>query len=177
MQRNRIFLTPTIIATAICLSVIARPAGAGQSNAPAACAFLSQGEIEQAVGAAIGSVEHHLVIENASACRFTMGGGGLVMVVVRRPSRPDWISEQIARMAAYPQRFHEVNGIGDRSFLFDMTEKSAALCIFNADHYIQVSALGVTQPSKLLPTLVALGEKVLSRCEHEGGHGEVHNRR
>jgi hypothetical protein len=142
---------------------MARPAGAGQNNAPSACTLLSQAEIEQDVGAAINSGENRLTIESASACRFTVKGGGLIMVVVRSPGRPDWISEQIARMASHPQRFHEVNGIGDRAFLFDMTEKAAALCIFHADHYIQVSAFGVAQPSKLLPALVALGEKVLSR--------------
>jgi hypothetical protein len=104
-----------------------------------------------------------LAIESASACRFTVKGGGLIMVVMRRPGRRDWMSEQIARMASYPQRFHDLNGIGDRSFLFDMTEKDAALCIFHADRYIQVSAFGVAQPSKLLPALVALGGKILSR--------------
>jgi hypothetical protein len=142
---------------------MAGPAGAGHRNAPDACAFLSQAEIEQAVGAGINSREHRLVIESASACRFTMEGGGLITVVVRRPGRADWISEQIARMASHPQRFHEVNGVGDRSFLFDMTGRGAALCIFHVDHYIQVSAFGMSQPSKLLPALVTLGEKVLSR--------------
>jgi hypothetical protein len=157
-----IFLAPTIIASAICLGVIARPAGAWQNNAPSACMLLSQAEIQQAVGAVINSGENRLTIEGASACRFTIKGGGLITVVVRSPSRPDWISEQIARMASHPQRFHEVNGIGDRSFLLDMTEKAAALCVFHADHYTQVSAFGVAQPSKLLPALVALVEKGLS---------------
>jgi hypothetical protein len=163
MFRIYSFLASGIVVTGICLSVMALPACAGQNNAPSACTLLSQADVEQAVGAAINSGEHRLAIESASACRFTIEGGGLIVVVVRRPSRPDWTSEQIARMASYPQRFHEVNGIGDRSFLFDMTEKAAALCIFRADHYIQVSAFGVAQPSKLLPALVALGEKILSR--------------
>jgi hypothetical protein len=142
---------------------MARPAAAKQHNALDACALLSQAEIEQAVGVATSSGEHRLTIESASGCRFTMSGGGLITVVVRHPAQPDWISGQITRMASYPQRFHEVNGLGDRSFLFDMTGRGAALCIFHADHYIQVSAIGVAQPSKLLPALIALGEKVLSR--------------
>ena len=165
MFRISSFLTPAIVTAVTCLSVMARLAGAGQSKAPSACALLSQGEIEQAVGAVINSGEHRLAIESASACRFTMAGGGLITVVVRRPDRPDWISEQIARMASNPQHFHEVSSIGDRSFLFDMAGKGAALCTFHAGHYIQVSAFGVAQPSKLLPALVALGEKVLTRFE------------
>jgi hypothetical protein len=140
---------------------------AGQNNALSACALISQAEIEQAVGDAIKSREDRLPVETASACRFTMKGGGLIIVLVRRAARPDWISEQIARMASHPQRFHEVNGIGDRSFLFDMAEKAAAICIFHADHYIQISAFGVAPPPKLLPALVTLGEKVLSRHDIE----------
>ena len=165
MFRTSNSLTPAIVTVVTCLSVMARLAGAGQSNAPTACALLSQGEIEQAVGTVINSGEHRLAIESASACRFTMEGGGVITVVVRRPDRPDWISGQIARMASNPQRFHEVSSIGDRSFLFDMAGKGAALCIFHAGHYIQVSAFGVAQPSKLLPALVALGAKVLARFE------------
>jgi hypothetical protein len=171
-------LASGIVVSALCLSVMARSAGAGQNNATSACTLLSQAEIEQAVGAVINSGENRLTIDGASACRFTIKGGGLITVVVRSPSRPDWISEQIARMASHPQRFHEVNGIGDRSFLLDMTEKAAALCVFHADHFIQVSAFGVAQPSKFLPALVALVEKVVSRhdIDYRTGHRQFASR-
>jgi hypothetical protein len=142
---------------------MAPPARAGQANAPAACALLSRTDIEEAMAAAVSPGQHRLTIASASACRFTLDGGGVIAVVVRRPARPGWTAEQIARMLSYPQRFHEVSGIGDRSFLFDMTEKGAALCIFRADYYIQVSAFRVAQSSTLPPALAALARKVLAR--------------
>lgn len=163
MLRIYRLISPAMLASTLWLGVLVRRAEAGQGNTPDACTLLSQAEIEQTVGVAINSGERRLTIESASACRFTIKGGGLITVVVRRPSRPGWIKEQITRMVSYPQRFHEVNGIGDRSFLFDITQTSAALCIFRADHYIQVSASGLALSSKLLPVLVALGEKVLPR--------------
>jgi len=112
---------------------------------------------------AVRSGEPRLTIKSASACRFALHGGGVIAVVVRRSERPGWSAEEISRMLSHPQRFREILGIGDRSFLFDMMENGAALCIFRGDCYVQVSAFHIAQPSTLSPALVAVARKVLRR--------------
>jgi hypothetical protein len=157
------FLIGVLLFVAIPVGAVLPALRAGQKSAPCACELLSQTDIERAIATVVNTAERRLAVESASDCRFTLRGGGMISVLVRRPARPGWSTEQVARMTSSPQRFHEIAGIGDRAFVFDMTEKGSALCVFRGDYYVQVSAFGIANPATFPPALAALARKPLTR--------------
>jgi hypothetical protein len=163
MSRTSSVVTGVLLFMAMPLIAVLPLVKAGQRSAPGACGLVSPTDIKEAIAAVVKSAERRLAIESASDCRFTLQGGGMITVLVRRPARSGWSAEQIARMLSYPQRFYEIAGIGDRAFVFDMMEKGMALCVFRGDYYIQVSAFGVAKSSTLPPALAALAAKLLTR--------------
>jgi len=153
----------SILWTAAWVTLMCTRAAAQQVVAPAACSLLSQAEIEQAFGAGVRAGEDRLTSGSATACRFAAKDGGAIAILVRRIPGRDWAEEQIGRMVSNPRRFHEILSIGDRSFLYDMMGNGAALCIFHADYYFQVSAFRMGESSTISPALEALARTALTR--------------
>ena len=120
---------------------------------PDACGLLRGGEVR--------SAERRAMTGGSSVCRYGVGDGGILTVVVRRvPAR--WAAEQIERMAKNPERYREAE-LGDRSFLFDMGEAGAALCIFQGEYYVQLSVFRMGRASSVRPVLERLAVTALER--------------
>lgn len=141
----------------LCLAPLAvMDLGAGaldRQTAPAACALLSRPEIEGIVNAGLSQGEPRVQAGAATMCRFTGKRGGVVTILIRRIPGEDWVSRQIERMSRSWPTFREAPGIGERSFLYDMKEAGAVLCVFRGDYYIQISLVRMEKhpPCRLQP--------------------------
>jgi len=111
------------------------------------------------VGANIGTV---------TSCSFPIKDGGSITVLFRRNADRAWIAEQEQRMKMGAQygSFRPVDGLGERAFVLDMHAAGAALCVFRADYYLQVSVFKAGDAATVLPRVEKLVKAALARAEY-----------
>lgn len=105
-------------------------------DAPPACSVVSRGDVAELAGIPVGEGKAVSLERGVTSCSFAGEHGGQVTVLVRRFPPGGWRHEQEARMRRGAYR--EVQGIGDRSFLYTLRER-AVLCVFGEEYYLQIS--------------------------------------
>lgn len=130
-----------------------------------ACTLFSKLELEEIVAVPLKDGEARGNRDTGSACFFGGKSGGRVVVLLRRVPNAAWSSEQVQRMeaAALQGSYHDVPGIGDRSFLFDMHAAGAAMCIFRGDFYLEISVLGLEAVANASSAVERLASKAVTR--------------
>ena len=128
-----------------------------------ACTLLSRPELEEIVTVPLTDGEAGGKV--ATACLFGAKSGGRVVVVLHAIPTSAWSSEQVERMeqGAREGSYREVPELGDRSFLFDMGARGAAICVFRGDYYLQISVFGLGAAPKLAPAVERLARRAVVR--------------
>jgi hypothetical protein len=131
------------------------------------CGILAREAIEQAFGTALGEARARVDSETVSTCSFPIKSGGSVSILVRRNAGPAWIAEQEQRMNLGVRygSFRPVAGLGRQAFVLDMRDAGAALCVFRADFYLQVSVFHAGAAATALPRAEKLARAALARLE------------
>lgn len=136
----------SFISAALVAASIASAQPARQSSA---CALLSKLDIERATGIPVRDGVPQLNTGTLTSCSFSAERGGRVTILVRRIPAANWSSEQIARMTRGVRlgTWSEMQGIGDRSFLYRLPHEGGVLCVFGGAYYLQISMLRIGEPS------------------------------
>lgn len=151
---------------AVLLATFAAPAKAVDvSSAWTPCTLLAKPELEAAFAASLRDGAPRGTIENPFACLFRGGEDARVVVVIRTVPNTAWSSAQIQRMqpATHGGGFHTVDGIGRPSFLLDLGAAGAALCVFDHDYYLQISAFGLGTAAQVAPAIESLARSAVKR--------------
>jgi hypothetical protein len=109
---------------------------AAASETPPACSVISQADVAELAGTPVAEGKAGVTERGVTSCSFAGEHGGQVTVLVRRVQAGSWRQEQEARMRRGAYR--EVQGIGDRAFLYTLRER-AVLCVFGPEYYLQIS--------------------------------------
>jgi hypothetical protein len=65
--------------------------------------------------------------------------------------------------------FHPVAGLGEKAFLLDMRDAGAALCVFRADYYLQVSVINAGTAATVFPGSERLARAALTHLDPSPG--------
>lgn len=143
------------------------PTGSAQSAAPSACSLLAREAVEQAFETSLGEARVGANNETVTSCLFPIKGGGSLSILFRRNAGRAWIAEQEQRMDMGVRygSYHPVAGLGGQAFVLDMRDAGAALCVFRADYYLQVSVFNAGAAAKVFPRVKKLAEAALARLE------------
>ena len=114
-------------------------AGIASASLPDVCTLVPKTYLERAAGVALGNVSLHVRNDGAASCEF-QGHGRARIAILLRQTKPQWVTEQVARMERGVNwgSYRETRGIGDRAFVLEM-KTSAVLCIFQDDYYLQIT--------------------------------------
>jgi hypothetical protein len=124
-------------------------------------------QIERALGTAIGEGRPGIQSGTVSTCSFAVPHGGVLSILLRRHAAPAWMAEQEQRMnGAIPYgRFRPVAASGGRSFVLDFDSGGAAICLFRADYYLQVSLFRAGASPTALPKAEMVAKTAVTRLE------------
>lgn len=75
------------------------------------------------------------------------------------------MTEQVARMTHGIRlgTYQEVPGIGERSFLYDLRQAGAVLCVFESGYYLQLSVVSPGLEFRTPIVLETLARRALAR--------------
>jgi hypothetical protein len=164
---NQIRRSVVLIVSAAC-GLMTIPTGNAQlPAAPSACSLLEREAAEQAFGASLGEARLGVNNGTVTTCSFPVKGGGRISILFRRHAGRAWIKEHEQRMNMGVRygSFHPAAGLGGHAFVLDMRQSGAALCVFRADYYLQVSVFNAGAAAEVFPGVEKLARVALARLE------------
>jgi hypothetical protein len=153
-----------ILLTSFTCAVAGQASPSNRGAVPGACALLSQREVEEAAGMPVREGVPLLRSGVPSSRAFIAERLVRLTVLLRPVPTAEWASEQVVRMTrgVHLGTYREVPGIGDRSFLYEMRQSGAVLCVFESGYYLQFSLASPGLESRAPAVLERLARSALA---------------
>jgi hypothetical protein len=134
------------------------------SAAPSACGLLSREAVEQVLGTSLGNARVGANNGDVTSCSFPIKGGGSISILLRRNANRAWIAEQEERMNLGDRygNFRPVAGLGEKTFVLDMRDAGAAVCVLGAASCLQVSVFRAGTAATVFAKVEKLAEAALT---------------
>lgn len=131
-----------------------------------ACEAVTRGEVEQALGVAVGKGREETA-GRESSCDYAAGGGQVTVMVQRLAAKLDLPYEMKALEAAVPEgRVREAPGLAARAFYLDIPGAGTQLHVLRGERlYLMVSILGFGEAGEVSAAAETLARRALGRVE------------